>query len=354
MVLKINDRFRNRTVKFFNNFTLNLTHNSVSSTFSLDFLFDPENPEHKELACIAHYHECTLEFNGELVVSGYILSQNFKHSQVKEMVSIGGYSKTGVLDDCNIPTNLYPLQFDGLSLRQIAQRLIQPFDLKMQVDSEISALMDKSFDSSNASESQTIKAYLTELARQKNIIISHNAQGDLLFTKSKTNLKPILEFNSTNSIPGTRMDLSFNGQGMHSHITVQKQAGIDGGNAGEYTIKNPYVFTVYRPTTTTMSSGDDNDIELAARRALSNEIKNLTLSIETDRWLVDGKIIRPNNIITVLSPEIYLFKKSKWFIESVNFKGNNTSTTAVLNCVLPEVYTNEIPVYLFKGINLHA
>jgi prophage tail gpP-like protein len=127
MILKINDRFKNRTVDFFNEFTLNLVHDSVGSTFGFSFYFDPNNPEHKELACVSHYHEVQLEHNNELLLTGYLTSQRFKHSAVKELASFGGYSLPGVLDDCEIPTSLYPLQSDGLTLKEIAEKLIKPF-----------------------------------------------------------------------------------------------------------------------------------------------------------------------------------------------------------------------------------
>lgn len=354
--LKINDRIRNRKIDYFNNFTLGLKYDSVGSTFGFGFYFNPDNSELKDLLCVGHYHECSVTFNDETLLTGFILSQNFSDSSVRKFVQITGYSLPGVLADCTIPPNIYPLQSNGLSLKQIAQRLLNPFKLKMKVDSAVESLMNSTFNVSTANETQTIENYLSSLASQKNIVITHTELGEVLFTKAKTKQTPILDFDvpAGNSIPGTEMSLNFNGQAMHSHITVMKQADSDGGNASEYTIRNPYVInSVYRPTTITQSSGDDNDTQKAAKTALSAELKNLKLTITTDRWVVDGKILKPNNLITVINPAIYLYKKSTWFIESIDFKGDNKETTAVLTCVLPEVYSNETPDYLFKGINLH-
>jgi len=161
---------------------------------------------------------------------------------------------------------------------------------------------------------------------------------------------------STKGIPeGTSLELNYDGQSMHSHIYMQKQASIEGGNAGQTVTRNPYVIgSVFRPTVKSQSSGDDNDTGLAAKRELSNEIKGLTLDIETDRWMHNGKIFRPNTIITVYDPELYIYKKVRWFVESVTYEGNNTTTTANLKCVLPEVYSNKTPVSIFTNINLHA
>ncbi len=351
--LKINDRFVNRTVDFFNEFRVNLKHNSVGSTFAFNFLFDTNNPEHKELACVSHFHEVQMFTGDNLVMTGVITNNGFKAGPSKTVSSFGGYSKPGVLDDCNIPPSLYPLQFDGLSLEQIARKLIRPFNLDMVIDSSVQSRMSKSFKTSTASSSSSIKDYLSELAVQKNIILSHDTQGRLLFTESKTKQKPILDFDLTKPTPaGMTFEFNYNGQGMHSHITVMKQASIDGGNAGEETIRNPYVVGSYfRPRVTSQTSGDDIDTTLAAKRVLANELRNITLTITTNNWLVDGVLMLPNNLISIYAPELFVYRKVNFFIESINFEGNNQSQVATINCVLPEVYNNETPISIYKGIN---
>jgi len=88
-----------------------------------------------------------------------------------------GYSLPGVLGDCEIPPTLYPLQSNSLSLTEIANKLISPFKdnygLEMIVDSAVQSKMSKVFDTSTASESQSIADYLIELASQKDIVITH-------------------------------------------------------------------------------------------------------------------------------------------------------------------------------------
>jgi prophage tail gpP-like protein len=353
MILRINDRIRNRKVEFFNEFNVNLRYDSIASTFSFSGFFNPDNTELKELYCVGHYHIATLEHNGELLLTGYVLSESFNHAEKDELVSISGYSLPGFLEDCEIPTSLYPLELGVSTLREIATKLIAPFKLKMVVDPSVASLMDKQYDKTTASESQTIKGYLTELAAQKNIIISHNQYGNVLFTRAKTKQQPILNYGEVGGAPFTNMNLSFNGQAMHSDITVIRQATKNNPNSGRATVKNPYVPYVYRPKVVVQTSGDDIDTEQAARNVLSAELKNLRLTIETDRWEIDGKIIKPNSIISVVNPKVYLFKKSNWFVESIDFKGDNKKTIATLNCVIPEVYNNDTPTYLFKGINLH-
>lgn len=356
--LFINDRIRNRKVTFFNKFALTLRYDSMASSFAFEGYFDPNNVEQKEIYCVGHFHLVTLKHNGELLLSGYISKQTFDVDNTRKVVKISGYSLPGVLETCNIPPTPenYPLQSDGLTLREIVSKLIKPFGLKYIVHGSVSKLMDEAYEKTTAEPTQSIKDYITSLAAQKGIVISNDENGRIVFTKADTTKKPLLDFDSVkgSTIPFTSMSLDYNGDDMHSHIYVIKQASSKGGNAGEAMIRNPFVInSVYRPKVVIQDSGSDIDTDKVARMALSGELKNLTLGIITDRWAVDGKIIKPNNIISVINPSVYLFKKSFWFIEQVDLVGDQEKTTMTLTCSLPEVYNSATPKYLFAGINLH-
>jgi prophage tail gpP-like protein len=350
MNLKINHRNGIANVKYFNSFKLDMKYDAVASTFAVNFYYDPNQQVLAELACVSHYHECIFEHNGEVLMTGYILSQVFNRNPKTELAQFGGYSKAGVLEDCEIPSSLYPLQSDGLTFREIASKIIAPFDIKMLVDESVSNLMDKPIPVSTSSPVQKIKSYLAEIATQRNIIISHNEYGDVVFTRARTDLKPILHVED--GLIATSISLSFSGQPMHSQITVLKEADIDGGNAGEATVKNPYCPIVFRPHVINQTSGDEITVEDAAKNALAAELKNIILTVTLDRWEIDGKVIRPNNIITVLSRKNYIYKKARFFIESISFTGDTEKQIAVLTCVLPEVYNGETPVNIF--VDAHA
>lgn len=353
MNLKINDRIKVRDIEFFNDFSMTLRYDSLSSTFNFGFYYNPSNPDHRELACVSHFHEAIIEHNGTRLMTGYILAEVFDDQSAKTLSQFAGYSLPGVLEDCQIPTSLYPLQYDGLTLREIATKLINPFKLKMIVDDSVSDKMDKVFTKTTATATQSIKDYLNDLASTRDIVMSNDNLGNLLFTSAKSKQAPILII-GPEGIPGVSMTMSFSGQQLHSHITVIKQADKDGGNAGESTIVNPFVPIVYRPKVITQNSGDDNDTATAARMALSEELRNITLTVNIDRWDIDGEIILPNNIIRVKNPSLFLFNDTDWFIESIAYKGNNVDNTAVLTCVLPEVHNKNVPKNIFVDPHQNA
>lgn len=358
MELTIFDRFKIRRVTQFTEFNLDLEYDKLGSSFSFSFYFEPDNPEHKELACVSHYHTCEISHEGETLVKGFAVSQSFYGEPAKRLCKISGYSLPGILEDSSIPPSLFPLQSDGVSLKTIAEKLTNPWKTKyglgVVIDPSVADIVSKPFKKSTAGENSTVGAYLVSLAQQKDIILSHDEKGNLLLTMAKTDGEPIVEFDYRNGeIPGTSFDMTFSGQGIHSHIYVQRQASVSGGNAGYHTIKNPYCPIVFRPKVVSQSSGDDNDTEKVARRELAKELENITLTIETDRWIIKGKVVRPNNVLTIIDPELYIYVKSKWFIRSVSLRGDASKTTATWNCVPPETVNGKYPVSIFAGINMH-
>jgi len=345
MILKINGK----SFDFFESTSVQLKYDSVGSTFSFTAFFDVNNSDHRNLFKPLTYRSVVIEHQGKRLITGVVLNSSFSSQAESKLVTISGYSKTGVLEDCEIPVDQYPLQSDGQSLIQIARKLASPFGITVNVDPIVSTLANEVYDTTTAGEKQTVKSYLTELATQKNVIITHDEFGNLLLTKVKSNIAPITTYKE--DISAVSIKMKANGQKMHNLITVQKEADDEGSNAGEASIENPYV-SIFRPTVKSQSSGDDNDTQKAATNALAAELKNISLTIETDSWfwIVNGsrQFIEPNNIISVLSPSNYLFKKTNFFVQSVSFKGNASSQTATLTCVLPEVYNGEIPKNTFE------
>lgn len=353
MIVKINDRFRVRKVDFFNKFKINLRYDAIASDFSFEYYFNPDNNDHKEMSCIGHYHECAIEHNGATLLTGYIISTSLPDEPVEQLAAISGYSLPGVLQACNIPPTLYPLQSEGLSLREITQKYIRPFGLKLKVDSSVSALANEKYEEMTASESQTIKDFITELCNQKNIILSHNGKGEIVMTRPTATQLPVADF-SAEGAKWNKMKLNFDGQGMHSDLFMLEQADVEFDEDGEQqTIQNPYVPIVFRPHVSILTAGQGIDASKAVRNALAKELRGMTLTIEIPDTQINGVEIRPGQTITATNPKCYLYKKSTWFIESMQIEGDQERTTSVLNCVVPEVYNGQTPKYLFKGINMH-
>ena len=139
MELRINDRIRKTTINLFNHVKVNLKYDSIASTFSFEYFFNPDNITHKELSCIGHYHIAELWHDNQLLLTGYVLSIAFNSSATAQLVSVGGYSLPGVLEDCDIPVGIEGMTLDNtaLTLTQIASRYLQPFGIGLIVDGKV-------------------------------------------------------------------------------------------------------------------------------------------------------------------------------------------------------------------------
>ena len=333
MILKIN----NKEFDFFNNVNVQMTFDGIASSFSFDAVFNPEDEEHKKLFRPLRYSKIEIEHNGETLITGRKIGSGFKSAAKKTTSTINGYSLTGVLNDCTIPLSVYPLQADGLTLKEVAEKLLKPFDIAVVIDSAVKDAANAVLETTEAKATGSVASYLTTLAAQKSIIVSHTSRGALLLTEAKPNRRPVGDL--SNAIEKT---LSANGQQLHSYIAVLKDATITGGNAGEEELDNPLIDS-FRPKVAEQKSGTDVDTELVAKQIRAAELKAITLTIKLDSWMLGDKVLRPNIIVSVHDHEIYLYNKTNWFVQSVTLLGNEKEQTAVLKCVLPEVYTLKTP-----------
>lgn len=347
-----------KIVRFFASSKINLKYDSIASTFSVSIYFDPSNQEHAEIAGVSHYHEVIVNYlhsnnTTQKLITGYILSQMFVKSSKPELTSIGGYSKTGVLEDCDIPTDI-PLESVGLTFRNIVEKIIKKFggskgikfivkQSKGRADvtfKDTSSRVDEELPKVTGPESKNIKSYLTELATQKNLVLSHTNTGDLLITTANTDSEPLFEVDADkdNSFGIESITMNYNGQALHSEITVVRQADDEGGNAAIYTIKNPLCPIVFRPKVESLKVGNDITISEAAQNELCKELKAINFTIVMSKVAFNNQFITPNNVIVLKSRANYLYKRTKLFIESVDYEAESDNEKITLTCVLPWVY----------------
>jgi prophage tail gpP-like protein len=330
-------KIKNKIFNHFQSYDIGLKYNAIADNFSFTALKEM-------LPGILEYPECSiLDDEDNEIVNGIILNQSNKVSPKSELITVSGYSKCGILEDINIPTSLYPLQSDKLSLKQITDKLLSEFDIQYIADASITSEFNKVYRKNNANVSQSIKDYISSLASQRGIILTHTGDGKLHFTKLNiSSLVSVKTFRQGS--PGIMaMSLDVPGQSLHSEITVMKQASSDNPDAGEKYILNPYV-SIYRPKVVTLNSGDIFDLQKAARNELSNELSQIKLTINT---LFK---VYPGNLITIIAPGLRVNNAADFFVEEVSVKGSTTSVQYTLSCVLKDVYTDTPVVNIFEDI----
>lgn len=316
----------NKDYKFFSDYSITLKYDSIAGVFGFSAKRDI-------LQYFLEYPECKI-YDDELLITGTILAPDITESPNPEFIKITGYGSAGILEDCNIPISLYPLQFDNLSLAQITDKLFEPFGLKYTFTSNVVSDLEKKYTKVTTTPGVTIKQLLNNLASQRNIIVTNNNFGEVVYTRYEpSKFLPAAYFEEGK--PGIEnIQLIVNSQQLHSEITIVKEASKDNPDAGESTISNPYV-TKFRPATKILNAGDIFDVDKAARNVLSQELSRIKITFKTT------KLVKPGRTISLVAPSIKITRPTELFVEQTIMKGSTeTIDNYVLTCVVPDVYTD--------------
>lgn len=372
MKIKINgDYYAN-----FTDFSYERNLDSVGSVFSFACLFDEEKRElFKPLSFlkVQFYNDDEVLF-----FTGVIVSHAFQSNAETNLVIMSGYSLPGVLEDCNIPYSAYPLESINMNLQEIANKFIRPFGLKLIIDASARNEVSKNYPKTAATPEESIKEYLSKLAAQRNVILSHDENGNLLLFKPNVKQTPVASFNKES---GVEMSLDIAGQDVHSETTnlrqpkpkkTEKKKKPKQGSTEEEdelgynvvektqttptpaikkikelpqyfsTMRNPLVLS-YRPSVKVLSEGEDFSTADAVKNQFADELKAIKFNIKLDEW----KEIKPGDIIEMQNDELYIRDKIKLIVLSVSKTKNAEEEAMSLEAVIPEAFTGTEPKNIF-------
>jgi prophage tail gpP-like protein len=273
--------------------------------------------------------------------STFCISPNVDTNQ--KTISVSAYAKCGVLNDCNPSSNqLDSLEFNGTKLSQIANILIKPFGLKaIFKDDEGST-----FERVAIEPDGNILSFLIELANKRELIISSDKNGDLVFQKSISSGDVVANLQQNQS-PVIAINTNFNSQNYYSHISGIEpiEVGLDGS---KFTVKNELLKDKFRPFTYRVKDTETSDIKKAVNMKFG---KMLGEMVSYDIVLIGwrdkyNKLFEPNTFINLYSPDNMIYTDYKFLIKSVVLQLGNDNKTTKINLVLPESYSGNIPKVL--------
>ncbi len=252
-------------------------------------------------------------------------------------ISVDGYAKAGVIGDCQVPPINYPIEFQGLTLRQMAQQLAGYFGL-----TAVFANSDGyAFDQVALKTNQNIFDFLTSLAKERGLVISSNEDGNLLFQKTSSDYVGDITTAVTSAKPQ-----QLNGQGIFSDYTAMG-ATVPGLGADSFTVVDnrigvvrPFVFN----TDGAADADTAGDAQAKAGRAYGEAI-SYTANIPSWRG-PNGEIWKANTLCDYQNPKIFINRKTRFLIKSVSLDKTPNSETAVLTLVLPDSFEGKIPTVL--------
>ncbi|EHJ0339223.1 phage tail protein [Salmonella enterica] len=166
-----------------------------------------------------------LQINGVTVITGYLDTVKHKITATSYKISITGRDKTGDLVDCSAVFK--GSQWHNRTLEQIAGDLCKPFGIRViwQVSDATAA---KPFVTFTLQLSETVSDALTRAARHRGVLVTSNADGDLVFTQAGNQQTDTLELGK-NLLDA---DFTDDWRNRYSEYLVKGHGG-GGGHKGE-------------------------------------------------------------------------------------------------------------------------
>tara|TARA_R110000737_G_scaffold290683_1_gene297281 strand:- start:5751 stop:6986 length:1236 start_codon:yes stop_codon:yes gene_type:complete len=301
--------------------------------------FDSESPGFKQTFRPFSFKPVVITVGGEPLFTGTMVTVNPVLENGQKIVAVSGYSLPGVLNDCTSPASSFPLEFDNQGLREIATAMAAPFGVSVDFKADQGAVFERV-----ASEpGKKVLAFLTELAKQRNLIISSSSRGKLVFLQSSEGGQPVARLQQ-GVAPVLSVTPFFSPQEYYSHITGIEPVVV--GLAGsQFTVKNPRLLGVTRPLTFNAPDTLDADVKSAVEAKSGRMFGNMaSYSVRVATWRdPNGKLWGPNTSIKLLAPGAMIYKEYEFIIRSIEFSRDRATETATLNLVIPGAFSGKIP-----------
>lgn len=290
-----------------------------------------ENKELDKRLLPYKYTSAEVYLGNERMIKGfvYLVEPEMTETGIKKHLTI--FSKTIDLMDSDM---MPPYEFNNIKLSQLAKNLVSPLGFNVVFD----VVDNYIFDRLTASDSDKIGSFLLDKARQRQILLSSNSDGDLVFTKAKkTKSIGILEegqplpvgwaakydgrerFNAYKVISTTPFDVS--------QFAIAKDANIP-------------------KTRFRIKKADDSQLgslQSVAEWERSKQLADaLTMPFPVTKWYApDGKLWRNNTIVTIKSKTLDIPNGVDLLIRNVEFDYKSDGETATLSLVPYQVFSGE-------------
>lgn len=307
-------------------------------------LSGPWDPGRKEMRAAFEplaFPQVTIEIGGELFLTGKIQDVSPSVDATQASVGVTAYSTAFWLTEICAPPELLPLEFNGLDLKQIGQRLAgSSLGLVVNIDGKPGG----KFARVKCEPDEDLHGFLAELALQRGFVVTDTASGDLAFRSEGSTGAPVARLKGQ---PIGRVSAQFQPGRWFSHITGRacKRSGQQHGSS--YTQTNELYRALF-PRHHCASTGDTGsaDVPRAAKAMVGRMVASAaTYTVEDlPTWRdPSGELWQPNTTIMLTAPGAMIYSETELLIRAVKFKQRADEETATLELVLPGSFGGTLP-----------
>lgn len=313
---------------------------SIDNMDTLDIAapFEPKLESFKETFRPFSFKSIEITVGGDPLFTGTMISVIPTLGDRKTM-QVSAYSTPGVLNDCTAPASAYPIEYNQQDLKAITDAVIQPFGLSSVFETAPAG----KFERVAINPGQKLLDFLSDLAKQKNLVISSTERGEILFRKSKESGVPVAKLRQGES-PILSVTPTFNPQEYYSHVTGIEPVVV--GLAGDvYTVKNGKLTNLLRPFTFEAQDSESGTLKEAVEAKAGRMFGNMvSYKVAVDTWRDPaGDLWKPNTLVNLQSDNAMIYKPYNLVIRSVEFSRDENSQTATLDLVIPGSFSGKIP-----------
>lgn len=319
--------------------TIDLNLDQLADSFSIAIAYNHVEP-YKNVLKRFQYQPARIFFRGSTILTGVIPIIEITSGDDSTSVVVKGYSKTGVIGECNLPPNQYPRKFDGLSFKQIASQLCDPFGIDVIVASAAQEQANIIYDEISIGETEFIGTFLVKIAKDRSIILGNTPGGDLFINRLVQGAEEVLTIDKPNN-PERKNSAVFDGTKLYSDYFLVA-SGDEERAPRNSVFQFPIPATRPRVIKQKESSkqNEGNKVENEAKKALAAA---QVISSSIPSWL-DNKenILKPGSVFSVKDPSLQIESSERHVVKTVKLTsaasgGRQASFTGVLEAAVVPV-----------------
>jgi prophage tail gpP-like protein len=314
--------------------------------------FDPRRPELRATFKPFQFRPLEVLISGDPLFTGVLVDVAPRTGPDATTLTCSGYSRAAMLEDVNLPADKVPFQAAGLSLKQIAERVAGVYGVGVIMDGPEGASFrsvktrSKRLDT-KLEHDQKLGDFLAQLAKQRGLVITSTTRGDLLFQESVKPGNPVARF-VEGEPPIVGITPTFSPQEYYSEITGFTSAKRGSGGS-KFTQRNERLAGgVLRALSFHLDDIEKGDAPKAVAAKMGRMFANcFSITLQLPTWRdPSGALWSPNTTVLLTAPGAMVYAETELLVRDVFLKRSNGEQTATLGCVLPGVFSGDIPAKL--------
>lgn len=235
-----------------------------------------------------------------LIFTGEIIDKSVSDETPPKPNNYKALSLTHILTESTLPTEAYPLHLQNSTLKDIVEFICSFFEIAVLFDVSANEGANSQYKLANLELGKVASSIINDLVTQQGLILTHNAFGELIITKSilQNEIKLPLYLSNNQKFNLTKF--------YHNYIALGQAPMTEDSDI--QAIARFENIDNRRNTTKIQDSGDISTIEQKALAMRSDSLKNIKQTLTFNNFFANvGDFVKLNDIKLVINQLDYTY-----------------------------------------------